>query len=208
MAVYHDAVCKLCRRERQKLFLKGTKCYTEKCPLEKKNYPPGQHGTSRRTKISEYGIQLREKQKVKRIYGLLERQFKNYFEKALKQKGRTGDNLIKLLERRLDNVVYRLGFAPSRKAARQLVRHRHILVDGKIVDIPSYLLKPGQIVSIKEKSKTLDIIHNSLKRVKEGTYPWLQIDKATLSGTFLHIPERQDIPLNANEQLIVELYSK
>ncbi|MCX8057081.1 MAG: 30S ribosomal protein S4 [Ignavibacteria bacterium] len=208
MAVYHDAVCKLCRRERQKLFLKGTKCYTEKCPLEKKNYPPGQHGTSRRTKISEYGIQLREKQKVKRIYGLLERQFKNYFEKALKQKGRTGENLIKLLERRLDNVVYRLGFAPSRKAARQLVRHRHILVDGKIVDIPSYLLKPGQVVSIKEKSKTLDIIHNSLKRVKEGTYPWLQIDKATLSGTFLHIPERADIPLNANEQLIVELYSK
>jgi small subunit ribosomal protein S4 len=208
MAVYHDAVCKLCRRERQKLFLKGTKCYTEKCPLEKKNYPPGQHGTSRRTKISEYGIQLREKQKVKRIYGLLERQFKNYFEKALKQKGRTGENLIKLLERRLDNVVYRLGFAPSRKAARQLVRHRHILVDGNIVDIPSYLLKPGQVVSIKEKSKTLDIIHNSLKRVKEGTYPWLQIDKATLSGTFLHIPERADIPLNANEQLIVELYSK
>ncbi len=208
MAVYHDAVCKLCRREREKLFLKGTKCYTEKCPLEKKNYPPGQHGTSRRTKISEYGIQLREKQKVKRIYGLLERQFKNYFEKALKQKGRTGENLIKLLERRLDNVVYRLGFAPSRKAARQLVRHRHILVDGKIVDIPSYLLKPGQVVSIKEKSKALDIIHNSLKRVKEGTYPWLQIDKATLSGTFLHIPERVDIPLNANEQLIVELYSK
>lgn len=208
MAVYHDAVCKLCRRERQKLFLKGTKCYTEKCPLEKKNYPPGQHGTSRRTKISEYGIQLREKQKVKRIYGLLERQFKNYFEKAIKQKGRTGENLIKLLERRLDNVVYRLGFAPSRKAARQLVRHRHILVDGKIVDIPSYLLKPGQVVSIKEKSKTLDVIHNSLKRVKEGTYPWLQIDKATLSGTFLHIPERADIPLNANEQLIVELYSK
>lgn len=208
MAVYHDAVCKLCRRERQKLFLKGTKCYTEKCPLEKKNYPPGQHGTSRRTKISEYGIQLREKQKVKRIYGLLESQFKNYFDKALKQKGRTGENLIKLLERRLDNVVFRLGFAPSRKAARQLVRHRHILIDGKIVDIPSYLLKPGQVVSIKEKSKTLDVIHNSLKRVKEGTYPWLQIDKATLSGTFLHIPERADIPLNANEQLIVELYSK
>lgn len=208
MAVYHDAVCKLCRRERQKLFLKGSKCYTEKCPLEKKNYPPGQHGTSRRTKISEYGIQLREKQKVKRIYGLLEAQFKNYFEKAIKQKGRTGENLIKLLERRLDNVVFRLGFAPSRKAARQLVKHRHVLIDGKIVDYPSYLLKPGQVISIKEKSKTLDIIHNSLKRVKEGTYPWLQIDKATLSGTFLHIPERSEIPLNANEQLIVELYSK
>lgn len=208
MAVYHDAVCKLCRRERQKLFLKGTKCYTEKCPLEKKNYPPGQHGTSRRAKISEYGVQLREKQKVKRIYGILETQFKNYFEMALKQKGRTGESLIKLLERRLDNVVYRLGFAPSRKSARQLIQHRHILVDGKIVDIPSYLLKPGQVISIKEKSKTLDIIHNSLKRVKEGTYPWLQIDKATLSGTFLHIPERADIPLNANEQLIVEFYSK
>lgn len=208
MAVYHDAVCKLCRRERQKLFLKGTKCYTEKCPIEKKNYPPGQHGTSRRTKISEYGIQLREKQKIKRIYGILERQFKNYFEKALKQKGRTGENLIKLLERRLDNVVYRLGFAPSRKAARQLVRHRNILVDGHIVDIPSYLLKPGQVVSIKEKSKTLDIIHNSLKRVKEGTYPWLQIDKTTLSGIFTHVPERADVPLNANEQLVVELYSK
>ncbi len=208
MAVYHDAVCKLCRRERQKLFLKGTKCYTEKCPLEKKNYPPGQHGTSRRPKISEYGIQLREKQKVKRIYGILETQFKNYFEIALSQKGRTGENLIKLLERRLDNVVYRLGFAISRKAARQLVRHRHILVDGNLVDIPSYLVKPGQVISIKEKSKKLDIIHNSLKRVKEGTYPWLQIDKATLSGTFLHVPERTDIPLNTNEQLIVELYSK
>ena len=208
MAVYLDAVCKLCRRERQKLFLKGTKCYTEKCPLEKKNYPPGQHGTSRRPKISEYGIQLREKQKVKRIYGILETQFKNYFEIALSQKGRTGENLIKLLERRLDNVVYRLGFAISRKAARQLVRHRHILVDGNLVDIPSYLVKPGQVISIKEKSKKLDIIHNSLKRVKEGTYPWLQIDKATLSGTFLHVPERTDIPLNTNEQLIVELYSK
>jgi len=208
MAIYHDAVCKLCRRERQKLFLKGTKCYTEKCPLEKKNYPPGQHGTSRRPKISEYGIQLREKQKVKRIYGILETQFKNYFEIALSQKGRTGENLIKLLERRLDNVVYRLGFAISRKAARQLVRHRHILVDGNLVDIPSYLVKPGQVISIKEKSKKLDIIHNSLKRVKEGTYPWLQIDKATLSGTFLHVPERTDIPLNTNEQLIVELYSK
>lgn len=208
MAVYNGAVCRLCRRERQKLFLKGTKCYTEKCPLEKKNYPPGQHGTSRRTKISEYGLQLREKQKVKRIYGLLEAQFKNYFEQALRQKGRTGENLIKLLERRLDNVVYRLGFAPSRKSARQLVRHRHILVDGQIVDIPSYILKPGQVVKVREKSRSLDIIHNSLKRVKEGQYPWLQIDKASLSGTFLHIPERADIPLNANEQLIVELYSK
>lgn len=208
MAVYTDAVCKLCRRERQKLFLKGTKCYTEKCPIDSRNYPPGQHGTSRRMKISEYGVQLREKQKVKKIYCLLERQFKNYFDKAIRQKGVTGENLVKLLERRLDSVVYRLGFAPSRKSARQLIRHRHVLVDSRITDIPSYLVAPGQVIKIKEKSKSLDLIHNSLKRIKEGTYPWLSIDKASLSGTFLHIPERADIPLNANEQLIVELYSK
>lgn len=208
MAIYTDAVCKLCRRERQKLFLKGTKCYTEKCPIDNKNYPPGQHGVSRRSKISEYGVQLREKQKVKRIYGILEKQFRNYFEKANRQKGVTGENLIKLLERRLDSVVYRLGFAPSRKSARQLIRHRHIHVDGHITDIPSYLIAPGQLIKVRDKSKSLDSIHNSLKRVKEGTYPWLTIDKASLSGTFLHIPERADIPLNANEQLIIELYSK
>jgi small subunit ribosomal protein S4 len=208
MAVYRGPVCKLCRRERQKLFLKGTKCYTEKCPIEDRNYPPGQHGTSRRTKISEYGVQLREKQKVKRMYGLLETQFRNYFEKSIKQKGITGENLVKLLERRLDNVVFRLGFAPSRVAARQLIRHRHVLVGGKITDIPSYSVAPGQVIKIREASKSLDMIHNSLKRIKEGTYPWLAIDKATLSGTFLHVPERADIPLNANEQLIVELYSK
>ncbi|MCX8010368.1 MAG: 30S ribosomal protein S4, partial [Ignavibacteria bacterium] len=181
---------------------------TEKCPIESRNYPPGQHGTSRRTKISEYGVQLREKQKVKRIYGILESQFRNYFAKAIRQKGVTGENLIKLLERRLDSVVYRLGFAPSRRSARQLIRHRHILVDGRITDIPSYIVSPGQVIKIKESSKSLDIIHNSLKRVKEGTYPWLSIDKASLSGTFLSVPERADIPLNANEQLIVELYSK
>jgi small subunit ribosomal protein S4 len=208
MAVYTDAVCKLCRRERQKLFLKGTKCYTEKCPIDNKNYPPGQHGVSRRAKISEYGVQLREKQKIKRIYGILEKQFRNYFEKANRQKGVTGENLIKLLERRLDSIVYRLGFAPSRKSARQLIRHRHIQVDDRIADIPSYVVSPGQKIKVKDKSKTMDSIHNSLKRVKEGTYPWLAIDKASLCGTFLHIPERADIPLNANEQLIVELYSK
>ena len=208
MARYTDSVCKLCRREKQKLFLKGQKCYTDKCPVEQRNYPPGQHGVSRRAKVSEYGIQLREKQKIKRSYGLLETQFRNYFEKANKLKGITGDNLVKFLESRLDNVVYRLGFASSRKQARQLIRHRHITVNERLVDIPSFILDAGDIIKIKNKSKKLDLIHNSLKRVKDNTYSWLSIDKASLSGTFLQVPERADVPLNANEQLVVELYSK
>ncbi len=208
MARYTGSVCKLCRREKQKLYLKGQKCLTEKCPLEKRNYPPGQHGSSRRSKISEYGIQLREKQKIKRIYGLLETQFHNSFEKASRQKGITGENLVKLLERRLDNVVYRFGFAPSRKSSRQLVRHRHILVNDVLVDIPSFIVAPGDVIKIKEKSKKLDAIHNSLKRTKDSQYSWLQVDKASLTGTFVQVPERSEIPLNANEQLVVELYSK
>jgi small subunit ribosomal protein S4 len=209
MARYTEAVCKLCRRERQKLFLKGIKCYTEKCPVEKRNYPPGQHGLSRRQKISEYGLQLREKQKVRRVYGVLERQFRNYYEKALKQPGKTGETLVKILERRFDNVVYRLGLAPSRKAARQLIRHRHFMVNGRMVDIPSYLIRPGDVIEAKPQSKKLDIIHDSMKRMKDtAMLPWLSLDKAKVSGTFLNVPERQDIPLNANEQLIVELYSK
>jgi small subunit ribosomal protein S4 len=208
MARYTDSVCKLCRREKQKLFLKGQKCFTEKCPIEIRNYPPGQHGNSRRAKVSEYGIQLREKQKIKRIYGLLEVQFRNYFEKANKQKGITGDNLVKVLERRLDNVVYRLGFASSRKQARQLIKHRHISVNEHLVDIPSYALLAGDIIKINDKSKKLDLIHSSLKKVKDSTYSWLSIDKASLSGTFIQVPERGDVPLNANEQLVVELYSK
>jgi len=208
MARYTGPSCKLCRREKQKLFLKGSKCYSDKCPIEAKNYPPGQHGLNRRMKFSEYGVQLREKQKVKRIYGLLESQFHLYFVKANKQKGVTGENLIKLLERRLDNVVFRLGFAPSRKAARQLVLHKHLLVNGKTVNIPSYLLIPGDIVTVRDKSKKLDIIHNTLRRTKDNLYNWLQLEKATLAGTFLQIPEREEVPLNANEQLIVELYSK
>jgi small subunit ribosomal protein S4 len=198
MARYTDSVCKLCRREKQKLFLKGQKCYTDKCPVEQRNYPPGQHGVSRRAKVSEYGIQLREKQKIKRSYGLLETQFRNYFEKANKLKGITGDNLVKFLESRLDNVVYRLGFASSRKQARQLIRHRHITVNERLVDIPSFILDAGDIIKIKDKSKKLDLIHNSLKRVKDNTYSWLSIDKASLSGTFLQVPERADVPLNAN----------
>jgi len=190
------------------LFLKGTKCLSEKCPLEKKNYRPGQHGSSKRQKFSEYGLQLREKQKVKRMYGVYETQFRNYFEKALRLKGVTGENLIKLLERRLDNVVYRLGLAPSRKAARQLIVHNHFIVNNDTVNIPSLLCKPGDVIKVKEKSNDLDVIHNSLKKTKDNFYPWLQIDKAHLTGTFLQIPDRADIPLNAKEQLIVELYSK
>ncbi len=208
MARYTGPSCKLCRREKQKLFLKGSKCLSEKCPLEKKNYAPGQHGMSRRAKFSEYGVQLREKQKVRRIYGLQEVQFHNYFETAIRQKGVTGGNLIKLLEKRLDNVIFRLGFASSRKAARQLVLHRHFTVNNQIVDIPSYSLAPGDVIAVREKSKKLDAIHNSLRRTKDNVYNWLSIDKAALTGTFLSIPEREEIPLNANEQLIVELYSK
>ncbi len=208
MARYTDSVCKLCRRERQKLFLKGQKCFTEKCPIETKNYPPGEHGLNRRAKVSEYGIQLREKQKIKRIYGLLETQFRNYFDKANKQKGITGENLVKLLESRFDNVIYRLGFGASRKQARQLIRHRHFMINDRLVDIPSYLLSPGDVVKLRDKSKKLDTIHSSLKRVKDSTYSWLSVDKANLLGTFVQVPEREDIPLNANEQLVVELYSK
>lgn len=208
MARYTGPSCKLCRREKQKLFLKGSKCNSESCPLEKKNYAPGQHGLSRRSKFSEYGVQLREKQKVKRIYGLIESQFHNTFEKANRQKGVTGENLLKLLERRLDNVVFRLGFAPSRKAARQLVLHRHLTVNNQVVNIPSYVVSPGDVIAIREKSKKLDAIHASLRRTKDNVYSWLTIDKAALAGTFEQIPSREEIPINAAEQLIVELYSK
>ncbi len=209
MARYTDPSCRLCRRERQKLFLKGTKCFTEKCPVERRAYPPGAHGQSRRQKVSEYGLQLREKQKVRRMYGLMETQFRNTFAKALKQTGRTGETLVKMLERRLDNVVYRLGFAPSRKAARQLVVHGHFIVNNVPVDVPSYLLKPGDTIHVRDKSKKMEVLHASMKRMKDATMlPWLSLDKAAMVGTFLNVPERADIPLNADEQLIVELYSK
>jgi small subunit ribosomal protein S4 len=209
MARYTDASCRLCRRERQKLFLKGTKCFTEKCPVERRAFPPGQHGQNRRAKISEYGVQLREKQKVRRMYGLQETQFRNTFERALRQTGRTGELLVKLLERRLDNVVYRLGLAPSRKAARQLVCHGHFTVNSKPVDIPSYLLRAGDTIGVRDKSKKMEVLHASMKRMKDtAMLPWLSLDKAVMVGTFLNIPERADIPLNADEQLIVELYSK
>ena len=209
MARYIGPVCKLCRREEEKLFLKGAKCMKTKCPVDKKAYPPGQHGTRRRFKQSEYAIQLRAKQKVRRIYGVLESQFRNYFESAERQKGITSENLLQLLERRLDNIVYRLGFAPSRKSARQLVRHRHFMVNGKLVDIPSYSLKAGDEVKVKDKSKKLETIHAAMKKIREDKQlPWLELDKAGMVGTLMNIPARADIPLEVNESLIVELYSK
>jgi small subunit ribosomal protein S4 len=207
MGRYTGPKYKLSRREKQDLF-GSPKSLMGKSPMEKKNYPPGEHGQSRRQKISEYGVQLREKQKIKRIYGLFEKQFRNLFEKANRQKGITGDNLVKLLERRLDNVVYRLGFAPTRVAARQLVGHRHVLVNDKLVNIPSYIVNPGDVIRIRDKSKKMDAIHNSVKRVRDNQFSWLTIDKASLSGTFVQIPERAEVPLNANEQFVVELYSK
>lgn len=208
MARYRDANCKLCRREGEKLFLKGARCLSDKCAIERRQYAPGQHGQNMRRKISAYGLQLREKQKVRRTYGILEKQFHNYFKKADQKTGITGEALVQFLESRLDNMVYRLGFAPSRKAARQLVRHRHIMVDGRIVDIPSYSLRPGQVIKVKERSKNLGMIHDALKIGRGDEYPWLRLNKAALEGEVLEIPKRSDVPLTANEQLIVELYSK
>lgn len=208
MARYRDANCKLCRREGEKLFLKGTRCYSEKCAIERRQYPPGQHGQNMRRKISAYGLQLREKQKVRRTYGLLENQFRNYFKKANQKTGITGENLLQMLEQRLDNIVYRLGFASSLKAARQLVRHRHILVNNHIVDIPSYEVKPHEIIRVKDKSKKMDAIHEALKMSRADDLAWLRLNKAALEGELVAVPSRQEIPLTANEQLIVELYSK
>jgi len=209
MARYTDAVCKICRREGEKLFLKGQRCSTNKCSFEKRGYAPGQHGKNRRFKISEYGIQLREKQKIKEIYGILEKQFRLYFRKADAEKGVTGHNLVKMLERRLDNVVFRLGFAASRTAARQMVLHRHFTVNDHIVDIPSYLVAPGDKIRVCDKSRKLDVIHASMRRIKDDQpYSWLELDKANMTGMFREIPERENVPLNVQEQLVVELYSR
>lgn len=176
--------------------------------LSKKNYPPGQHGNGRKKKSSEYGIQLREKQKAKYTYGVLEKQFRNMFDKALRSRGITGEVLLQMLECRLDNVVYRLGIAPTRAAARQLVSHRHIVVDGQVVNIPSYAVKPGQLIGVREKSKSLENIGNALAGFNHSKYPWIEWNQSSMTGKYLHIPERADIPENIKEQLIVELYSK
>lgn len=209
MARYTGPVCKLCRREGEKLFLKGDRCLSSKCAIERKGYAPGQHGQSRRRRLSDYGIQLREKQKVRRIYGILEKQFRTYFKKADAMQGVTGTNLLQILESRLDNTVHRLGFAASRAAARMLVKHRHIKVNDKIVDIPSFLVSPGDKIQVRERSKKMESIHESMQKIK-GEHPlaWLELDKAKLEGTFLHVPERDEIGMDVNEQLVVELYSK
>jgi small subunit ribosomal protein S4 len=209
MARYTGAVCRLCRRDGMKLFLKGAKCFTDKCPVEKRNYAPGAHGKDRKAKIVGYGLQLREKQKAKRIYFTLEKQFRNYFEKAARSKGVTGEALLQQLERRLDNVVYRLGFASSRRQARQLVRHGHILVNGKKVNIPSFQVAKGQEISVKEKSKQLVVIQGAMEfHSHQGAPAWLASTRETLSGRVQELPKREDVNLPVNEQLIVELYSK
>ncbi len=208
MARYIEASCRLCRRENMELYLKGERCYTDKCAIKRRNYPPGQHGQAR-AKVSSYGTQLREKQKVRRIYGILEKQFRGYFEKADRMKGVTGENLLSLLEKRLDNVVYRLGFSSSRNEARILVRHGHFLVNGKKVNIPSYQLKVGDIVELREKSRTLDVVIESMEAVaRRGIPPWLELDKDSFKGLVKANVSREDLTTPIQEQLIVELYSK
>lgn len=208
MARYTDAVCRLCRREGQKLFLKGDRCYNGKCALERRAYPPGQHGQGR-SKTSEYGTQLREKQKARRYYGVLENQFRGYFEMASKRKGKTGENLLAILETRLDNTVYRLGFAMSRAEARQLVRHGHFTVNGKKVNIPSFLVKPGMVIALKESSRSLEKFKSSIEANSSRQAPkWLEYDANSLSAKVVAVPAREDIDLPIEEQLIVELYSK
>jgi small subunit ribosomal protein S4 len=209
MARYIGPVCRLCRREAMKLFLKGERCYTEKCAIEKRNFPPGQHGKTRKAKIAGYGLQLREKQKVKRIYGVLEDQFRRYFEQAERTRGITGETLLQLLERRLDNVAYRLGFATSRAQARQLVRHGHFTVNGRKVDIPSFSVKPGDVISIRQSSRNAPAILHALEEVKgRGVPEWLSFDQAAMAARIGSIPTRAQINLPVQEQLIVELYSK
>jgi small subunit ribosomal protein S4 len=209
LARYTDAVCRLCRREGIKLFLKGTKCFSDKCPIEKRNFAPGQHGKDRKAKIVGYGLQLREKQKAKRMYFTQEGQFRNYFEKAARTKGVTGEILLQQLERRLDNVVYRLGFAMSRRQARQLVRHGHVAVNGRKVNIPSFEVAVGQEIVIRDGSRKLPMLELAKDFASHQTAPnWLEIDRDNYKGRVLSLPKREEIQLPVNEQLIVELYSK
>ena len=208
---YTGSSCRQCRREGTKLFLKATKCFTEKCPVERRPYAPGQHGqaTARRRKASEFSKQLREKQKIKRIYGVSEKQFRNTFERVATTPGITGHNLLAALETRLDNVVYRMGFAPSRKAARQLIRHRHVEVKQRILDVPSYQVRPGEEVRVKQSSREMILVMAAMEQSARGTTPsWIAVDKESYSGRVLEKPQRTAIPLAAQEQLVVELYSK
>jgi len=206
MARYTGSKCRLCRREGMKLFLKGDRCMSTKCAVERRQYPPGEHGQRMRRRTTEYGMQLREKQKVKRIYGVLERQFRRYFEMASRQKGVTGENLLRLLELRLDNVVYRAGFAPSRDAARQLVSHRHFTVNGRIVNVPSYSIKVGDVIAARDSIK--EVVKANLERYGTDTVGWLQVSPEQLSVTVVDLPSRESIGIPIQEQLIVELYSK
>ena len=208
MARYRGSVCRLCRREGMKLFLKGERCFKPSCAIEKRNYAPGQHG-NRRSKVQAYGVQLREKQKTKRIYGVLERQFRRHFGEAERQRGITGENLLRILEKRLDNVVYRLGFASSRAQARQIVCHGHIQVDGRRVDIPSFEVKAGASISVKESSRKNALILSSIEQARSRGVPrWLSLEAEQFRGTVSSVPAREDITLPIQEQLIVELYSK
>lgn len=207
MALYHGPRCRLCRREGVKLMLKGERCKSEKCAVERRPYPPGMRTTKRRRTSSEYNLQLREKQKIRRIYGVLENQFRLYFKKAARLEGVTGENLLTLLETRLDNVVYRMGLAASRSAARQLVLHNHMTVNGKKVNIPSYQISENDVIQVKDKSKELGAIHAVLKSTRELP-DWLEIDKVKLTGKVLRVPDRASIPVDVNERLVVELYSK
>jgi small subunit ribosomal protein S4 len=209
MARNVDPKCRQCRREGVKLFLKGDRCLTLKCAIERRNYPPGVHGQSMRRKVSDYGVQLREKQKARRMYGVLERQFRGYYRRATGMKGVTGENLLRMLEMRLDNLVFRLGMASSRSQARQLVLHRHLSVNGRTVTIPSYQCKPGDRIALRENSRKLDLVKASLdSRDPSSLVSWLNVDKESLAGSVLASPSREQIPVPLNEQLIVELYSK
>lgn len=209
MARYAEATCRLCRREKLKLFLKGDRCYTDKCAFERRAYAPGQHGQRRGGKVSDYGIQLREKQKVKRIYGVLEKQFRRYYSRAERQKGITGTNLLILLERRLDNIVYRMGFASSRNQGRQLIRHNHFTVNGKRINIPSYHVKVGDVIEVKEKSRKIPFILEARETVvRRETPSWLEVDGSDFRGLVKDFPNREELTMPINEQLIVELYSK
>jgi small subunit ribosomal protein S4 len=209
LANYTGSDCRICRRENVKLFLKGDRCYSDKCAFDRRSYPPGEHGERRGRKISDYGIQLREKQKIKRIYGLSEKQFHLFFERADRQKGITGTNLLVALERRLDNVVYRLGFANSRTQARQLVQHSHFLVNGKKVNIPSLVVKIGDVVEVRERSRKIQLIQDSLDAVvRRGVPQWMDLEKDHLKGVIKSLPVREDLTMPMQEQLVVELYSK